>query len=246
MIPEAEEPRPNDLPLTIPEKMEPEIVPGAGKVEERLQGLAETLFRLEKVVRSEGRDNLALVRGQKDTQTALQTILARLDEFELTNKGLAQTVWRTAQDSQSHMQNAEQHFAGAIRELEARMREEMQWQIYRSALQAIFPALDDMDLVIINQRDLNRQAGREDALLEAMVLIRQKLADGLRTLGLEEITIIEGVTRFDPSVHQSVEADTPALPQDEEVPPGTIIRVRRVGYRLNGQIFRVPQVLVQS
>lgn len=214
---------------------------------EELQSLIEKLSRLEKVVRGAGRDSLAIVRGQRETQTTLQAIQARLDDLELTTKGLSQTVWRAAQESQGHLQNAEQHFAGALRELEKRVREEMQWQLYKSTLQAIFPALDDMDLVIGNQKVLAEKSGEEDGFLEAMILVRKKLSEGLRTLGLEEITIEEGVTPFDPSLHEAVEPDIPLdLLSDKAVPPGTIIRVRRTGHRFGGRIFRVPQVLIKK
>ena len=53
-------------------------------------------------------------------------------------------------------------------------------------------------------------------------------------------------TQFEPGSHEAVEADIPAdLLPDKELSPGTIIRVRRAGYRFDGRVFRVPQVLVK-
>jgi molecular chaperone GrpE (heat shock protein) len=209
--------------------------------------LTEYLTRLERVLRGIARDGLNVTRAQRDAQTALQTILLRLDDLELTNKGMSQAVWRAAQESQTHIQSAEQHFAGAIRELETRVRGELRWQLYQSALQAIFPALDDMDLVIGNQRSLAGGSVQDDDLLKAIMLVRQKFAEGLRMLGLEEIPIEEGVTLFDSDTHHQIESDVPRdLLDGSDLPIGTIVRVRRVGYRLDGRVFRVPQVLVKS
>jgi molecular chaperone GrpE (heat shock protein) len=222
-------------------------------VEGPLPDLGDKIVQLERVVRSVGRDSLALTRGQREAEATLQAILARLDDLELATKGMSQTVWRATQESVGQLQNAEAHFAGAIRELEARIRNELQWQLYKNAAQAILPALDDMDLVIGNQRALAKKAAagqaaaHDDSLLEAMILVRHKLVEGLRRLGLEEISIEEEVTPFDPAWHEAVQSDIPAeFLDDEGVPVGTIFRVRRAGFQLNGRIFRVPQVLVKS
>ena len=233
--PSADAPAPNAPPVAVDEESEP---PG---------DLAEYLPRLERVLRGIARDGLNVTRSQRDAQTALQTILGRLDDLELSTKGMSQAVWRAAQESQTHMQSAEQHFAGAIRELETRVRGELRWQLYQSALQAIFPALDDLDLVIGNQRSLAGASEQDDGLLKAIMLVRQKFADGLRMLGLEEIPIEEGVTRFDPDTHHQIASDVPLdLLDSSDLPSGTIVRVRRFGYRLDGRVFRIPQVLVKA
>lgn len=215
----------------------------AGKSPEVLEKLAG----LEMLLRGVGRDSMTMMREQQDMQAFLQTLLLRLSDLELSTKALSQTTWKAMQENQGFIQHAEQHFAGALRDLEARVREEMQLQLRRSLVQALLPALDDLDLVIANQRRLMAPAGEQNSLLEAVVLVRQKLADGLGALGLEEIPIEEQVTRFDPSLHEPVESDIPAeWLGGDDLSSGTIIRVRRAGYRFNGRVLRVPQVLVKS
>lgn len=212
-----------------------------------LTAFMESFSRLEKVVRGMARDSLAITRNQRETQTALQAIQERIGDLELTTKGFTQTVWRATQDNQEQIQKAEDHFAGAVRELEDRVREEMKLLLRKSTLQAVFPALDDLDLVIGNQKALLKVGGQEDGFLEAMVLVRQKLVDGLRSLGLEEISIEEGVTPFDPGTHEAVETDIPAdLLLDQDMSAGTIIRVRRAGYCFEGRTLRAPQVIIKT
>lgn len=209
------------------------------------QDFADKFSKLEKVIRGMGRDTLDILRGQKDVEAILQTVLSRLDDLELLAKGTSQTVWHAAKDSREQLQSAQDHFAGAIRELEARVREEMQWQFLRSILEVICPALDDMDLIIATQKMLMKNAAEKDSFLEAMILVRRKFSEGLKAIGLEEIVIKEGITRFDPNSHEAVESDIPdTLLESEGLAPGTIMRVRRAGYGFNGRIIRVPQVLV--
>jgi molecular chaperone GrpE (heat shock protein) len=212
---------------------------------EETQDFAEKVSKLEKIIRGMGRDSLSVVRGQKDIEATLQIILSRLDDLELLTKGTTQTIWRATQENQKHLQGTQDHFAGAIRELESRVREEMQWQFRQSTLEAIGPALDDMDLVIAMQSALTKNANEKDDFLEAMMLVRRKFSEGLKALGLEEIVIEEGLTRFDPNLHEAVESDIPdALLEGEGLVPGTIILVRRAGFGFNGRVIRVPQVLV--
>jgi len=212
---------------------------------EEAQNFADKFGKLEKAIRVMGRDMLDITRGQKDVATVLQTVLSRLDDLELLAKGTSQTVWRAAKETQGQLQSSHDQFAGAIRELEARVREEMQWQLRWSVLEAICPALDDMDLIIATHKLPAKSADGEDGFLEAMILVRRKFSEGLKVIGLEEIAIEEGVTHFDPKLHEAVESDIPdALLGNEDLTPGTIMRVRRAGFGFNGRIMRVPQVLV--
>jgi molecular chaperone GrpE (heat shock protein) len=79
------------------------------------------------------------------------------------------------------------------------------------------------------------------------MLVRQKLVEGLRALGLEEIAVEPGVTVFDPAVHQVAERDLPeGLVLDTDVPRGTVLFRRRAGFQLSGRVFRPPQVIVKT
>jgi molecular chaperone GrpE (heat shock protein) len=198
--------------------------------------------RLEKVVRGMGRDNLAIARGQQEAQNVLASIVSRLGDLDLALKGMAQTTWRAAQERLGQAQDVEKHFAGALRELEKRVRDELLWQVQRSTILAIFPALDDMVRVLEQQRQLST-AGDEDPLLEAMALVHHRFLEGLRAIGLEEIRVEIGVTRFDPALHEAVDtagADKAAVGG----PSGTIAAVRRLGYKIQDRVFRAPQVWV--
>ena len=212
---------------------------------------AESTERLERLVRGMARESLEIARGQREIQASLQGLPAALEAVDLSLKGVSQQVWRYTQDGQAGISNAEQHFAGAIRELEARLRAELQSLIYRNACLALLPALDDLDLVIGNQRSLQPEADGDDHLLQAVAIVRQKLAEGLRALGLEEIPVEAGRTTFDPALHQAVESDLAAgipAPRDlpRDLPRGTILMVRRAGYRINGGVLRTPQVIIAS
>lgn len=209
--------------------------------------LLERLDRLERLMRSLAHDSLESIQSQREVQLAIQQATAGFNELDTVLKYVAQTVLGASQDSQKSMQLAEEHFAAAIRELEARLRDEMQWQIFRSALLSIFPAIDDLDLIIAHQRKQTPADEFEGSILEALVMVRQKLDDGLRKLGLEEIPVEPGATTFDPALHQAVHFDaTIDVICDQPAPRGTILALRRAGYRWNGKIFRSPQVVVQA
>ncbi len=214
---------------------------------EEKESIKEKLDKLEKVIRSGGRDNLSLVRGQKDALAKLENVLSQFNDLEFNIKGLTQQVWKVTKENQEHIQKTEQHFAGAIRELDARVRDEIQWQIYKNALQAIFPALDDMDIIINKQKEIIDASGEENGMLEAMIMVRQKFNEGLKKLGLDEIPVQSGETQFDPTKHEAVETDNfGAISADHEITKGTIINVSRPGYYLNGRVFRVPKVSVKG
>lgn len=119
----------------------------------------ERWSRLEKLVRGMGRDSLSLARDQQEARSTLATIVSRMDELDLAIKGLAQTSWRAAQERLTQAQDTEKHFAGALRELESRMREEILWQAERGTLAAIFPALDDMVRVLDTNASCSRPRG---------------------------------------------------------------------------------------
>lgn len=209
-------------------------------------GPNEKFARLERLLRGVGSDSLETKRTQRETLAALQGLKAQLDGFELDLKGTVQNTWRLAQESQQGIARAEEHYAGALRELEARVRDELQQQLYRNAAQAILPALDDMDLTLFTARARHGIRDGDGGLLEAMELVRAKLVEGLRLIGWDEIPIEVGVTQFDPSQHRAVEPDVPAEAlADVDAPKGSILYVRRAGFRREKQVVREPHVLVK-
>lgn len=213
---------------------------GGDRMDEAPSAVAEKLDRLERVVRAAGRDSLESVQGSRE---ALQEMRAQLGQVDLLLQNTGEAVERSSRESQAAMERAEQHFAAAIRELEGRVRDEMRFQVYRSAVIAILPALDDLDLILLHETGRDEDLGM--GLAAAVRLVRQKLVDGLRKLGLEEIAVERG-TAFDPSAHDAAESDLPAAMADgEDLPRGAILFVRRAGFRLDGRVFRSPQVIVR-
>lgn len=173
--------------------------------------------------------------------------LARLERVIRSTGQDSVELLRRLQAIEKTVQGSEEHYAGALRELEARVREELQWQIHKGCLLAVMPGLDDLDLVIIHERGRAGGDVAEGSVLEALLLVRQKIADGLRTFGLEEIRVEPGSTVFDPTVHQGTDPDLPAgIVPDLDVPRGTILLQRRTGYRLNGRVIRPAQVIVKT
>ena len=205
---------------------------------------AELLSRLERVVRASNKDSMEMARGQREIQQSVQELRQRMDELELQVKGLTQETWRTAKESQTLSQTAKEHFAEALRDLEKRIREDMQWEFNRSTALAIFPALNDLDLVIDQQHHLND--GEDDSLLEAIELVRGKFDQALQKLGWREIEIKVGETKFDPEKHEGVEPKEGFSMEDYKVPAGTILKVQRSGYLRGDHVLRSAQVVVKK
>ncbi len=173
--------------------------------------------------------------------------LARLERIVRSMGQDSVELLRRLQGIEKSIEGSEEHYAGSLRELEARVREELQWQIHKGCLLAVMPGLDDLDLVITHERSRAGGDIAEGSVLEALLLVRQKIADGLRTFGLEEIRVEPGSTVFDPAVHQGADSDLPAgIVPDLDVPRGTILLQRRTGYRLNGRVIRPAQVIVKT
>ena len=215
------------------------------EIQKSLDNSAELLTRLERVVRASNKDSMEMARGQREMQQSVQKLHTRMDEFELQVKGLTQETWRTAKESQTLSQTATEHFAGALRDLEKRIREDMQWEFNRSTALAIFPALNDLDLVINQQRLLN--GDEDDTLLEAVELVRQKFDQALLKMGWQEIKIKIGETKFDPEKHEGVEPkDGFSMEQYGNIPSGTILKVYRKGYFRDNHILRSAQVIVKK
>jgi molecular chaperone GrpE (heat shock protein) len=173
--------------------------------------------------------------------------LARLERIIRSMGQDSVELLRRLQEIEKTIQGSEEHYAGSLRELESRVRDELQWQIHKGCLLAVMPGLDDLDLVIIHGRGRAGGSVEEDSVLEALLLVRQKISDGLRTFGLEEIRIEPGSTIFDPAVHQGADSDLPSgIVPDLDVPRGTILLQRRTGYRLKGRVIRPAQVIVKT
>lgn len=117
-----------------------------------------------------------------------------------------------------------------FRRREKREREAAHEAGRRAALLPFLPALDALDQAVAID------AG-DDALHEGVTLARRLLLEGLKEVGVEPVESL-GRT-FDPAVHEAV-----AVIPTGEVPPGTIVREIRTGWRLAGDLLRPAQVEV--
>ncbi len=209
-----------------------------------VEPILEKLSQLERLVRGAGRDSLTVVQSQQEMQAAFKGLNNRLDDIALDIKGVIQTTWKMSQENRQNTKDVEEHFAGALRDLEKRIREELSVQVQRSSMRALLPALDDMDLVLAQEKKLNPNA--EDSFHKGMQLVRQKFRQGLREMGFDEIPVDPGVTPYDSAEHDVVELDIPpSLLEEEEAPSGSILFLRRPGYSHNGHTFRAPQVFIK-
>ena len=178
------------------DQAQPQAADEKPDIQNTLENTAELLSRLERVVRASNKDSMEVARGQREMQQTVQALRERMDDLELQIKGLTQESLQAAQKSQELSQTAKVHFAEALRDLEKRIKEDMQWEFNRATALAVFPALNDLDLVIEQQRLLN--GGEDDSLLEAVEMVRGKFDQALQKLGWRQIEIKIGETKFDP------------------------------------------------
>ena len=98
---------------------------------------------------------------------------------------------------------------------------------------ALLPVLDDFD------RALKELEKSDDALLEGVMLIRNKFFETLKQKGLALIETQAGAT-FDADLHEAI-TQIPAPTQEMK---GKIIDVIEKGYMLGEKIIRYPKVVI--
>ncbi len=243
-IPRSTPQQEKENPLPTPEGIQNSDIPKSEGVPEQAS-LIEKMGQLERLVRASGRDTLTLGRAQQDSLAALQSVMTLLNNLDLDLKGVSQMVWRATQENQQTIQGVEEHYAGALRDLEKRIREEIHIQTLRSLMRGLLPALDDLDLILSQQARTDTVA--EEPFVKGVQLVRRKIVQGLREQGFEEIPVQPGKTSYDPQKYEVVEADIPgSLFEQPDAAPQTILFVRRAGFTYNGQVFRAPQVFVKE
>ena len=100
----------------------------------------------------------------------------------------------------------------------------------------LLPTLDEIDEV------LSVQAARAEPVpgMRALAALRRRLVEAFGRLGIQEIPVTPGTTAFDPAEHEA-EASGEATPG---VAPGTVLAVRRAGYRSGDQLIRASLVTI--
>ena len=102
----------------------------------------------------------------------------------------------------------------------------------QEVISAILPILDDME------RAINQTPEEEKKYIEGFVLINNKLADVLKSNGLNHTETNIGDT-FDAEIHEAI-----TLIPSADDQKGKIIDVTEKGYQLGDKIIRFPKVVV--
>ncbi len=119
------------------------------------------------------------------------------------------------------------------------VRERMETMALANAelLSDLLTPLDHMERAISL---MQQTAGRDDALLQGIRLVRTEWLAAMERFGLKAMTEIEG-RRFDPTQQEAL--GMAAAPGVEE---GHVAAVVRAGYTLNGRVLRAAQVMVAA
>ena len=102
----------------------------------------------------------------------------------------------------------------------------------QEVISSILPILDDME------RAINQTPEQEKKSIEGFVLINNKLADVLKSNGLDVTETNIGDT-FDAEIHEAI-----TLIPSADDQKGKIIDVTEKGYQLGDKIIRFPKVVV--
>lgn len=103
----------------------------------------------------------------------------------------------------------------------------------QEVISSIIPILDDFD------RAINQTAEQYEKPIEGFVLIKNKLADILKSNGLN-VTDTKVGDAFDAEIHEAITL----IPAADESQKGKIIDVTEKGYQLGDKIIRFPKVVV--
>jgi molecular chaperone GrpE len=115
-----------------------------------------------------------------------------------------------------------------------REREEISRQATARVVEALIPALDDLDRAV----DAVRQEVSEDHL-QGLLLVRRQILDTLGKMGVEEIDALG--QPFDPAFHEAV-----CMVDRPDVSPMTVTSVFQKGYTLGGKLLKPSRVEVNS
>ena len=102
-----------------------------------------------------------------------------------------------------------------------------------NVIKDILPVLDDFERAL-----LNMEKNGNEADLQGVTLIFNKLKDTLKKKGLEEIEAMDA--EFNTDEHEALTM----IPAPEEDKKGKVLDVIQKGYKLNGKVIRFARVVV--
>ena len=104
-----------------------------------------------------------------------------------------------------------------------------------SVIKDILPVFDDFERAIQN---MEKNSGDNDADIQGVKLIYNKLKSVLQKKGLEEIVAMD--TDFNTDEHEALTM----IPAPDENKKGKVLDVIQKGYKLNGTVIRFARVVV--
>lgn len=157
-------------------------------------------------------------QAEVDSSSALETITAERDRLAGENSELQDRFLRFQAEFQNFRKRAD--------------KDRLEFSEYASmeAVRTLLPIIDDFE------RALQTETA-DKTYAQGMDLIRQRLFDTLKKLGLEPMVVLG--EPFDPHVHHAVE-----MVETEEAPDHTVLAEYQRGYNFKGRLLRPAMVKV--
>jgi molecular chaperone GrpE len=157
-------------------------------------------------------------RAEVDPPAALDAITAERDRLAAENAELQDRFLR----AQAEFQN--------LRKRVDKDRLEFSEYASMEAVRTLLPIIDDFE------RALETETA-DKKYVQGLELIRQRLFDALKKLGLEPMVVVG--EPFDPHVHHAVE-----MVETEDAPDHTVLAEFQRGYNFKGRLLRPAMVKV--
>jgi molecular chaperone GrpE (heat shock protein) len=141
---------------------------------------------------------------------------------------------RSDQDRKQQLLELRAHITGETDRLAETLRAQITREAAVEVWRALVPAIDEIDHVL-------REAPARG--LESLRLVRRKLRDAMSRLEIEEISVEERITQFDPELHEGKPHDGDG-DDAAGLAAGTVVRLERTGYAAGDRVLRCAQVTV--
>jgi molecular chaperone GrpE len=157
-------------------------------------------------------------RADVDPPAALETITTERDRLAAENAELQDRFLRAQAEFQNFRKRVD--------------KDRVEWSEYASmeACRTLLPIIDDFERALETETV-------DKKYVQGLELIRQRLFDTLKKLGLEPI-VAEGQP-FDPHIHHAVE-----MVETDDVPDHTVLGEFQRGYNFKGRLLRPAMVRV--
>ena len=157
-------------------------------------------------------------RAELDPPAALETVTAERDRLAAEHAELQDRFLRFQAEFQNFRKRVDKD------------RLELSEYASMEAIRTLLPIIDDFE------RALQTETA-DKTYAQGLELIRQRLFDALKKLGLEPI-VVQGEP-FDPHVHHAVE-----MVETEDAPDHTVLAEFQRGYNFKGRLLRPAMVKV--